>query len=63
MRNMIANGQLALHYWVAAFGTMANYAKQLGMSDVAQDMKTCADEAKQADEQHTALAERLLAQS
>ncbi len=57
---IIASGQLALHYWIAAFGTMANYTRVLGLDDVAQDMKSSADEAKQADEQHTRLAEQLL---
>lgn len=57
---IIASGQLALHYWIAAFGTMANYTRTLGLADVAQDMKSSADEAKQADEQHTKLAEQLL---
>ena len=60
---IIANGQLALHYWIAAFGTMANYTKHLGMGDVARDMKACTDEAKQADEKHTELAERILGQN
>ena len=59
---IIASGQLALHYWIASFGTMASYTKQLGMDDVASDMKSSADEAKQADEQHTKLAEKLLSQ-
>jgi len=59
---IIANGQLALHYWIAAFGTMANYTKQLGLTDVAGDMKSAADEAKQADEKHTQIAEQLLSQ-
>lgn len=57
---IIASGQLALHYWIAAFGTMANYASHLGLEDVARDMKISADEAKQADEKHTQLAEQLL---
>ena len=57
---IIASGQLALHYWIAAFGTMATYAKQLGMEEVARDMKACSEEAKQADEAHTALAGRIL---
>ena len=57
---IIASGQLALHYWIAAFGTMANYTKKLGMDDVASDMKQSADEAKQADEAHTGIAEQLL---
>jgi ferritin-like metal-binding protein YciE len=57
---IIAAGQLALHYWIAAFGTMANYANKLGMEDVGRDMKQSADEAKQADEKHTQIAEQLL---
>jgi ferritin-like metal-binding protein YciE len=57
---IIANGQLAIHYWIAAFGTMANYTRHLGMDEVAQDMKASADEAKQADEKHTQLAEHIL---
>lgn len=60
---IIAAGQMALHYWIVAFGTMANYAGQLGMNDVAQDMKACVDEAKQADEAHTAIAEQILQQA
>lgn len=59
---IIAAGQLALHYWIASFGTLANYAKQLGMQDTARDFHQCVEEAKQADDQHTALAERLLGQ-
>jgi len=57
---IIASGQLALHYWIAAFGTMANYLNKLGMEDAARDMKTSADEAKQADEKQTQLADQLL---
>ena len=59
---IVASGQLALHYWIAAFGTMASYTKQLGLGEVAGDMMTCTDEAKQADEAHTALAGQLLGQ-
>lgn len=57
---IIADGQLALHYWIAAFGTIRTYASQLGMDDVGQKMQMCLDEAKQADEQHTEIAQRLL---
>lgn len=57
---IIANGQLALHYWIAAFGTMANYLNKLGLDDGGREMKACTDEAKQADERMTQLAERLL---
>ena len=53
---IIAAGQLALHYWISSFGTMHAYAKRAGLSQAAQDMETCVNEAKQADEQHTNLA-------
>ena len=59
---IIANSQLAIHYWIAAFGTMANYTRQLGMEDVARDMKTSAEEAKAGDEKMTQLAEQILQQ-
>jgi len=58
---IVAAGQLALHYWIASFGTMASYLKAIGLDDAAQQMKTSADEAKQADQQHTDLAAKLLA--
>lgn len=58
---IIAAGQLALHYWIAAFGTLASYAGKLGMTEVAQSMHAGAEEARQADAQHTALAEKLMA--
>ncbi|SFP97237.1 DUF892 family protein [Sphingomonas rubra] len=58
---IVAAGQLALHYWIASFGTMASYLKAVGLDDAAEQMKKSADEAKQADQQHTELAEKLLA--
>ena len=57
---IIASGQLALHYWIAAFGTIRTYANQVGMTATAQHMQKSLDEAKQADEQHTALAKRIM---
>ena len=57
---IVAAGQLALHYWIAAFGTLANYARHLGMEQTASDFHQCVEDAKQADDQHTALAEGLL---
>ena len=57
---IIADGQLALHYWIAAFGTIRTYAGQLGMSQTEQSMQASLDEAKQADEQHTPIAKRIL---
>ena len=58
---IIASGQLALHYWIAAFGTQANYAKAAGLDQASQDLKTCLDEAKQADERLNQAAESILA--
>ena len=58
---IIASGQLALHYWIASFGTVASYAEAAGLAQTAQQLHRSVDEAKQADEQHTALAKRMLA--
>ena len=52
---IIASGQLALHYYIAAFGTMAAYAKMLGMEEVAQSLHTCLQEARKGDELYTEL--------
>lgn len=57
---IIASGQLALHYWIAAFGTMHAYANQLGMTGAAGMMKKSLDEAKQADEAHTKIAMQIV---
>ena len=56
---IIATGQLALHYYISAFGTMAAYAKMLGMQDVAQSIHQCGQEAKQGDERYTELAAKI----
>ena len=60
---IIAAGQLALHYWIAAFGTLRTYAAQVGLRQTEQDLQACLDEAKQADEQHTQIAEQLMGAS
>lgn len=57
---LIAISQLSLHYWIAAFGTMASYTKHLGLEDVAAEMKKSADEAKQGDDRFTELAKSIL---
>lgn len=57
---IIANGQLALHYWIAAFGTIRTYASQLGLSETAQAMQTSLDEAKRADDQHTEIVKSIM---
>ena len=58
---IITSGQLALHYWIASFGTVASYAKAAGLTQTAENLHRSVEEAKQADEQHTDLAKRLLA--
>ena len=58
---IVAAGQLALHYWIASFGTLGNYAAKLGLTDTERAMRTSLEEAKQADGQLTTLAEKLLA--
>lgn len=60
---IIASGQLALHYWIASFGTVAAYANAAGLTQTAQELHRSVEEAKQADEQHTALAKSIMAAS
>jgi ferritin-like metal-binding protein YciE len=60
---IIASGQLALHYWIAAFGTLRTYAGQAGLSQTEQEFETCVKEAKEADEQHTQLAKQIMGAS
>ena len=57
---IIASGQLALHYWIAAFGTMKSYASQLGLSQTEQDMEKSLDEAKAGDKKMTEIAMSIL---
>lgn len=57
---IVAAGQMALHYWIASFGTMAAYTDRIGESEVARDMSACAEEAGQADEAHTELASKIM---
>ncbi len=53
---IIASGQLALHYYIAAFGTMSAYAKMLELPEVGQSLHECLEEAKRGDERYTELA-------
>lgn len=57
---IVAAGQLALHYWIAAFGTLRTYAAKVGMTQTEQDLQKCVDEAKQADERHNEIAAKIL---
>ncbi len=57
---IIASGQMALHYWIASFGTQHAYAHAAGLTQTAQAMKQCTEEAKAADQAHTDLALKIL---
>ena len=58
---IIAASQLALHYWIASFGTLRAYAKRAGLPQTEQAMEQSLAEAKQADEQMTDLAIKMMA--
>ena len=55
-----ADGQLSLHYWIAAFGTVRDYLAQLDLPDHAKAMEDTVQEAKQADAEHTAIAKKII---
>ncbi len=55
---IVDSAQIALHYYIAAYGSLAAHAKTLGMSDAAGVLKGMADECKQQDQKFTELAER-----
>ncbi len=57
---IVAAGQLALHYWIAAFGTLRTYAKALDLSQTEQELGRSLEEAKAADQEHTEIARSLL---
>jgi len=57
---IIASGQMALHYWIAAFGTQVSYASVAGLTQAQQEMQTCLDEAKEADLKHTEIAKSII---
>jgi ferritin-like metal-binding protein YciE len=57
---IIAAGQLALHYWIAAFGTLRTYTAKAGMMSVQGSMQACLDEAKQSDERYNDVALKIM---
>jgi ferritin-like metal-binding protein YciE len=57
---IIASGQMALHYWIASFGTQVSYAEACGLTNAQQEMQACLDEAKEADLKHTELAKSII---
>jgi ferritin-like metal-binding protein YciE len=54
---IIASGQRAEHYEMAAYGTLVAWARAMGHDDVAELLEETLDEEKAADEKLTALAE------
>ena len=54
---LIAAGQRAEHYEMAAYGTLVAWAKAMGHTDAAKLLQETLDEEKAADEKLTALAE------
>ena len=57
---IIGSGQLALHYWIASFGTLRTYAANAALPQTVREMQACLDEAKRADEQHNQIAAEIL---
>lgn len=58
--SIIAAAQIAMHYYVAAYGTLASTAKHLGMDEDARTLKQMTDEVKAQDERFTHLAEEMV---
>jgi ferritin-like metal-binding protein YciE len=54
---LIASGQRAEHYEMAAYGTLVAWARILGHNDVADLLEETLDEEKAADEKLSSLAE------
>ncbi len=55
---IVDSAQIALHYYIAAYGSLAAHAKTLEMSDAAGVLKGMVEECKQQDQKLTELAER-----
>ncbi len=57
---IIASAQIALHYHMAAYGTLRSYADALGNAEVSRQLQETLDERKQQDQDMTRLAERVV---
>jgi ferritin-like metal-binding protein YciE len=55
---LIASCQCVEHYEIACYGTLATWAKQLGLHEDQQTLYAILQEEKHADEMLTALAKR-----
>ncbi len=60
---IIASGQMALHYWIASFGTTKSYAGEVKLDQVEKEMQACVEEAKQEDEEYTKIAKEIMGQA
>lgn len=54
---VITSAQIALHYYMAAYGGLASTAKHLGLNEQAETLSGLVDVVKQADEKYTRMAE------
>ncbi|WP_165361204.1 ferritin-like domain-containing protein [Lichenibacterium ramalinae] len=57
--SVVAAAQIATHYFIAAYGTLASNAKHLGLTEDAATLKGMADEMKAADQHMTGIAETM----
>lgn len=57
LASVVGAAQIATHYFIAAYGTLASTAKHLGMSEDAAALKGMLDEMKDGDERFTKLAD------
>ena len=57
---IIASGQLVMHYYIASYGTLAQYAERLGMNDAKTTLGKLLDDSKATDERMTDVAKLIL---
>ena len=61
--SVIAAAQIALHYYVAAYGTLAATAKHLGKEEDARMLKEMTDESKRQDEKFSHVSKEIAARA
>jgi len=57
---LIASAQRVEHYEIAVYGTLASWAKQLGLGEDERTLHTILEEEKRTDEKLTGLAQRIV---
>jgi len=55
---LIASAQRIKHYEIAVYGTLATWAKQLGLNEDLAELRAILDQGKAADDELSALAKR-----